>query len=91
MAYREKLHFPRCREKWAYKANNLFGLTKIADAFSPPPFMTDKDDQSSLDNVVRWMLAPQRKRRPTAQQLLALPPLCWIAAHRRAPAMVCYC
>lgn len=71
-----------------YNAGNLFGSLKRTGISSPPPFMTNKDDNASLDKVVAWMITPGPKDRPAAQDILNCSSVRWIESRCRAPATV---
>jgi mitosis inhibitor protein kinase SWE1 len=71
-----------------HDASNLFGTIKRAELRQPPAFMVDADHPSSLDSVVSSMIRPDPSHRPTADQLLAIESLCWVATRRRAGATV---
>lgn len=71
-----------------HDASNLFGTPKRAELQQPPVFMADADHPNSLDNIVSSMIRQDPASRPTAQQLLDLEVMCWIALRRRAGATV---
>lgn len=71
-----------------HDASNLFGSLKRGDLQHPPEFMVQVEHPSSLDQVVRWMLAPSPTNRPTAQQILEIESVKWVTTHRRAGATV---
>ncbi len=50
--------------------------------------MTDAGNEHSLDRVIRWMISPQPRDRPTAQQILDTVPMQWADFRRRAGATV---
>lgn len=55
---------------------------------SPPDFMTDASNASSLDNVVLSMISPDPNKRPTADELLHNTGVTWVDRRRRAGATV---
>ncbi|KAK1770935.1 mitosis inhibitor protein kinase [Phialemonium atrogriseum] len=71
-----------------HDASNLFGAPKRAELRQPPAFMVEAGDPNSLDSIVSSMIRPDPGSRPTAEQLLDLEALCWVASHRRAGATV---
>lgn len=71
-----------------HDASNLFGSLKRGDLRHPPEFMVEAEHPSSLDQVVRWMLAPDPTNRPTAQEILEIDSVKWVTTHRRAGATV---
>lgn len=54
----------------------------------PPSFMTDINNEQSLDRVVRWMISPRAPDRPTARQLLETVGVHWAQTRRRAGATI---
>ncbi|KAB5554998.1 hypothetical protein GE09DRAFT_147067 [Coniochaeta sp. 2T2.1] len=71
-----------------HDAGNLFNPRSRAELRSPPQFMVEPSDPSSLDSIVAWMLFAHPEDRPTAQQLIDSEPLRWIAMRRHAGATV---
>lgn len=69
-------------------SGNIFGLSRKNELVQPPDFMHNASSPSSLDFVVRQMLAAESAYRPTVAQILSLDSLAWIAARRRAGATV---
>lgn len=68
--------------------SNLFAIPKRGDLQHPPDFMTEAEHPDSLDQIVKWMLAPDPDSRPTVQQVLDVDSVKWIITHRRAGATV---
>lgn len=71
-----------------HNAGNLFGSFKRSELQQPPDFMVSAWNPSSLDSIVRWMTAQEPSDRPTADQVLELEGLRWVAERRAAPATV---
>ncbi|RYP55267.1 hypothetical protein DL768_000022 [Monosporascus sp. mg162] len=69
-------------------SGDIFGLARKNELQDPPDFMNDSSHRSSLDTVVRWMLAAEPMCRPTVSQLLQLESLVWTATRQRAGATV---
>ncbi len=69
-------------------SSDIFGLGRKNELQDPPDFMRDPSHRSSLDTVVRWMLAAEPMCRPTVPELLQLESLGWIASRQRAGATV---
>ncbi|KAK1982421.1 hypothetical protein LZ30DRAFT_688456 [Colletotrichum cereale] len=65
-----------------------FITRKRTELRSPPDFMSDPFNPSSLDQIVRWMISPEPSERPTIQQLLSTPSMMWVAQRRRSAATV---
>lgn len=77
-----------CGEKQRSDANP-FESFKRSDPQQPPAdFMFDRWHPSSLDSIVRWMVALEPADRPVVDQILELEGLRWVAEHRSAPATV---
>ncbi|KAI9373152.1 hypothetical protein BJX61DRAFT_401169 [Aspergillus egyptiacus] len=55
---------------------------------APPSFMIDADHEQSLDNIVGWMISPEPRDRPTADQVLETYGVRFVASRRRAGATV---
>ncbi|KAI0514555.1 hypothetical protein F5B22DRAFT_232034 [Xylaria bambusicola] len=77
------------------QSGDIFGLHRAGSGSSrktelqqPPLFMSDPNHCSSLDTVVRRMLAAVPVFRFTAQDLLQLEALTWVGHRRRAGATV---
>ncbi|KAI1362691.1 hypothetical protein F5Y08DRAFT_268405 [Xylaria arbuscula] len=77
------------------QSGDIFGLNRTGSGSSrktelqqPPLFMCDPNHCSSLDTVVRRMLAAVPVLRFTAQDLLQLEALAWVGHRRRAGATV---
>lgn len=70
-----------------HDAGDLFGSHKRSELLEPPAFMEDVTNSESLRSIVSWMMMT-RNSRPTADQLLALGSLQWIAQRRTAPATI---
>ncbi|EGO60236.1 hypothetical protein NEUTE1DRAFT_127160 [Neurospora tetrasperma FGSC 2508] len=71
-----------------YDPSNLFGAQKRSELQEPPRFMMDANDPHSLDSVVRWMIQPEPANRPTAEALLKVESVDWVACRRTAGATV---
>ena len=71
-----------------YNPGNLFGAQRRSELQEPPRFMTDANDPHSLDSVVRWMIQPEPAHRPTADDLLKIESVDWVACRRTAGATV---
>ncbi|KAI1814200.1 hypothetical protein GGS20DRAFT_585780 [Poronia punctata] len=74
-------------------SSDIFGLRRTGSSRKtelqePPLFMSDPEDSSSLDTVVRRMLAAVPEIRPTVNGLLRLEALNWVGHRRRAGATV---
>ena len=63
-------------------------LSRSGEAPVPPAFIANPEDENSLANMVRWMIAPEPSKRPTAQALLDSTGPRWIEKRRRAGATV---
>ncbi|KAI1167703.1 hypothetical protein F5B18DRAFT_647489 [Nemania serpens] len=77
----------------ARQSGDIFGLhrtgsSRKTELQQPPPFMSDPNHGSSLDMVVRRMLAAVPMLRFTALELLQLEALTWVNYRRRAGATV---
>ncbi|KAI0479580.1 hypothetical protein F4859DRAFT_440623 [Xylaria cf. heliscus] len=77
----------------ARQSGDIFGLHRTGSSRKtelqhPPPFMSDPNHCSSLDTVVRRMLAAVPMHRFTALDLLQLETLAWVGHRRRAGATV---
>ncbi|KAI1751761.1 hypothetical protein F4782DRAFT_531270 [Xylaria castorea] len=75
------------------QSGDIFGLhragsSRKTELQQPPIFMTDPNHCSSLDTVVRRMLAAAPMLRFTASDLLQLETLVWVGHRRRAGATV---
>ncbi|KAI1303298.1 hypothetical protein F5Y03DRAFT_189089 [Xylaria venustula] len=77
------------------QSGDIFGLNRVGSGSSrktelqqPPVFMSDPNHCSSLDTVVRRMLAAVPVLRFTALDLLQLEALIWVGHRRRAGATV---
>ncbi|KAI0394079.1 hypothetical protein F5Y17DRAFT_274018 [Xylariaceae sp. FL0594] len=75
------------------QSSDIFGLrrsgsTRKTELQQPPPFMSDPQHPSSLDTVVRRMLAATPELRFTVVDLLELEALNWVAHRQRAGATV---
>ncbi len=71
-----------------HDAGDLFGSHKRSELMEPPAFMEDMTNSESLRSIVGWMMASHSNERPTADQLLSLGSLQWIAQRRTAPATI---
>ena len=71
-----------------HDAGNLFGSFKRSELQQPPDFMVSAWNPSSLDSIVRWSTQQEPTDRPTAEQILGLEGLQWLAERRAAPATV---
>ncbi|KAI0842714.1 hypothetical protein F5Y06DRAFT_133652 [Hypoxylon sp. FL0890] len=70
------------------QSGDIFGLGRKSELQHPPDFMRDPTNSNSLDVVVRSMLMPDPRLRPTTSQLLSLDGARWVASRRRAAATV---
>ncbi|KAI0009908.1 hypothetical protein F4779DRAFT_334503 [Xylariaceae sp. FL0662B] len=70
------------------QSGDIFGLGRKNELQHPPGFMKDPSHPSSLDTVVKCMLAPEPVHRPVISQLLELEALGWVASRQRAGATV---
>jgi mitosis inhibitor protein kinase SWE1 len=70
------------------QSGDIFGLSRKNELQQPPAFMRNSNHTSSLDAVVKWMLASEPMHRPTVAQLLELESLTWVASRQRAGATV---
>ncbi|KAI1140557.1 hypothetical protein F5Y05DRAFT_321999 [Hypoxylon sp. FL0543] len=70
------------------QSGDIFGLGRKSELQHPPDFMRDPTHDNSLDVVVRAMLMPDPRTRPTASQLLRLDAARWVASRQRAAATV---
>jgi len=71
-----------------HDAGNLFGTAKRSYLERPPVFMSDQYDAGSLDNLVRWMITRNPKRRPTVHQVLQADSVQWVSTRRSTSATV---
>lgn len=71
-----------------HDASNLFAVPKRGDLQHPPDFMVEAEHPDSLDQIVRWMLAPDPASRPTIDEVLDTESVRWVNTHRRAGATV---
>lgn len=78
------LHRKRDREM----KNGPFALHRSGELSQPPAFMIDSNNPEALDNLVRWMIAPQAADRPIVQQILATTGVHWAETRRRAGATI---
>ncbi|KAI0015125.1 hypothetical protein F4780DRAFT_787430 [Xylariomycetidae sp. FL0641] len=75
------------------RSSDIFGLirnnsNRKTELQEPPEFASDPDHPSSLDAVVKRMLAPVPECRPTIGEILRLEALDWVATRQRAGATV---
>ncbi|KAI1408430.1 hypothetical protein F5Y13DRAFT_204789 [Hypoxylon sp. FL1857] len=70
------------------QSGDIFGLGRKNELQHPPDFMRDPANPNSLDVVVRSMLMPDPRHRPTASQLLNLDAARWVTSRQRAAATV---
>ena len=63
-------------------------LARSGELTQPPTFMTDPTNASSLDQLVRWMIAPNPAARPLAQDVLDARGVMFVDSRRRAGATV---
>lgn len=63
-------------------------LARSGELIQPPTFMTDANDCHSLDQLVRWMIAPDPTSRPLAQDVLIAEGVRFVDVRRRAGATV---
>ena len=71
-----------------YKKNGPFALHRSGELFQPPAFMIDPKNPEALDNLVRWMIAPQAVSRPVIDQVLSTAGVQWAETRRRAGATI---
>lgn len=71
-----------------HDAGNLFGSHKRSELLDPPAFMANAEHPESLRSIVGWMLQNERHQRPSADDLLGLGSLQWVADRRNAPATI---
>ncbi|KAI1331779.1 hypothetical protein F5Y16DRAFT_395067 [Xylariaceae sp. FL0255] len=86
------------RRSYVFKSSNrqsgdIFGLhrgssSRKTELQQPPDFMADPTHESSLDKLVRKMLASVPNKRPTILQVLEEEGLTWVAGRQRAGATV---
>lgn len=72
----------------SHDAGNLFGSGRRGELHQPPGFMTDMYHDHALDRLVRCMILPNPKDRPTVHQVLESQGVQWVASRRRAGATV---
>ncbi|KAK7431739.1 mitosis inhibitor protein kinase swe1 [Neonectria magnoliae] len=84
----ESIHSDEFSSGKTHDPSNLFGSFKRSEIQTPPDFMVNAFDPSSLDSVVRWMTVQEPAERPLVHQVLELEGLRWVADHRAAPATV---
>ncbi|KAJ5232744.1 hypothetical protein N7468_005700 [Penicillium chermesinum] len=61
---------------------------RSGELVDPPSFMVDSLHSQALDKIVRWMISPDPRDRPTADQLLATYGVQFVNHRRRAGATV---
>ena len=71
-----------------HKKNGPFSLHRSGELFQPPAFMIDPNNPEALDNLVRWMIAPQAVNRPVIDQVLLTAGVQWAETRRRAGATI---
>ncbi|KFA45937.1 hypothetical protein S40293_07302 [Stachybotrys chartarum IBT 40293] len=70
------------------RSGGLMDSLKGFQKTQPPEFMVNPSHPSSLDSMVHWMTQQKPEARPTADQLLALEGIRYVADHRIAPATI---
>ncbi|KAG9234807.1 kinase-like protein [Amylocarpus encephaloides] len=83
-----KRGFVTSTKSLSHDPGNLFGSGRRGELHQAPDFMINMYNDQSLDNIVRWMLAPNPAERPTAQQILSSQGVLWVESRRRAGATV---
>ena len=68
--------------------NRSFALHRSGELSQPPSFMVDPNNAEALDNLVRWMIAPQAANRPVVDQILSTTGVQWAETRRRAGATI---
>ena len=68
--------------------NSSFALHRSGELSQPPPFMVEPNNPEALDNLVRWMIAPQAINRPVVDQILSTTGVRWAENRRRAGATI---
>lgn len=68
--------------------NGSFALHRSGELYQPPAFMIDPNNPEALDNLVRWMIAPQAANRPVVHQILSTMGVHWAETRRRAGATI---
>lgn len=63
-------------------------LTRSGELLEPPSFMVDANHEQALDKIVGWMISPDPKDRPTADQVLQSFGVQFTDSRRRAGATV---
>ena len=63
-------------------------LTRSGELVDPPSFMVDANHEQALDKIVGWMISPDPKNRPTADQVLQTFGVQFTDSRRRAGATV---
>lgn len=63
-------------------------LARSGELVDPPGFMVDCHHSQALDKIVRWMISPNPRDRPTADQILATYGVQFVNHRRRAGATV---
>ncbi|KAE8335368.1 hypothetical protein BDV24DRAFT_169259 [Aspergillus arachidicola] len=63
-------------------------LARTGELHDPPSFMVDAGHEQALDKIVRWMISPEPFDRPTADQVLEVYGVQFVARRRRAGATI---
>lgn len=63
-------------------------LARTSELHDPPSFMVDAGHEQALDKIVRWMISPEPFDRPTADQVLEVYGVQFVARRRRAGATI---
>ncbi|KAE8379515.1 hypothetical protein BDV26DRAFT_165374 [Aspergillus bertholletiae] len=63
-------------------------LARTGELHDPPSFMVDASHEQALDKIVRWMISPEPFDRPTADQVLEVYGVQFVACRRRAGATI---
>lgn len=76
------------RKRDAGMEGGPLALHRSGELSQPPPFMVEPNNPEALDNLVRWMIAPQAANRPDAHQILSTTGVQWAENRRRAGATI---
>ena len=76
------------RKREVRMQNGPFALQRSGELSQPPPFMIDANNPEALDNLVRWMIAPEAGNRPVINQVLSTTGVQWAETRRRAGATI---
>ena len=76
------------RKREVHMQNGPVALQRSGELSQPPPFMVDPNNSEALDNLVRWMIAPEAINRPVINQVLSTTGVQWAETRRRAGATI---